>query len=368
VVKTCIDRLAVTNLMYLLLLQGAIGVTYKRILFEGQGIHEPCRESLVSHGLLASKATAGSLDTLAAMLDLTPSWSKDGLESRLGPCNSSSLPSEVLGRYGTDKGPDGHAYTRLYDLLFQTETIRCSVTDVLEVGLGTINPNAPASMKHLAREGGWEAHHGVKRKLYETGASLRAWRELFPRAQVVGLDIDRSALFGGPRLKTHQCNTLNATCVHNVLFGRKFDLIVDDGLHTETAQQGTLLAAWPHLRMGGLYIIEDVGVEVAETFVDGWDGVVLMNTGASGNLILRLKTSEAPPAPLLTIPHLEKRLVRCMQTFQWLDFGACCGRGGTFLPKTVCFRNNTMTNECCTMWVLVTDPRYVRRGRSRRLR
>merc|ERR1712159_818810 len=68
---------------------------------------------------------------------------------------------------------------------------------------------------------------------YLPGASLRAWREIFPQATVTGLDVDSEAMVqDGPSLQSHTCNTMNSTQVREVLEGQLFDLVVDDGLHT----------------------------------------------------------------------------------------------------------------------------------------
>jgi hypothetical protein len=40
--------------------------------------------------------------------------------------------------------------------------------------------------------------------------------------------------------------------------GVRFDIIIDDGLHTPAANRKVLLNLWPRLKSGGLYYIEDV--------------------------------------------------------------------------------------------------------------
>merc|ERR1712084_59797 len=89
---------------------------------------------------------------------------------------------------------------------------------------------------------------------YSPGASVRGWRDVFPHAMVVGLDVDRDALVQGPRLKSYLCNSMNSTRVHEILEGSSYDLIVDDGLHIPVAQQATLRNLWRYLRTGGWYI------------------------------------------------------------------------------------------------------------------
>ena len=61
---------------------------------------------------------------------------------------------------------------------------------MIECGIGTNNPNIPSSM-------------GIKGK---PGASLRMWRDFFPNATVIGVDIDKNILFSETRIQTFQCD------------------------------------------------------------------------------------------------------------------------------------------------------------------
>merc|ERR1740121_1997633 len=116
--------------------------------------------------------------------------------------------------------------------------LRCDMRYVLEVGIGSVNGNVPSTMQAVQTSAGWRKLFGAERDIgsrsYRPGASLRAWRDVFPFAQIVGLDVDRGALVAGPRLQTNVCNTLNTSAVQHVLAQRlgSFDLIIDDGLHT----------------------------------------------------------------------------------------------------------------------------------------
>ena len=88
----------------------------------------------------------------------------------------------------------------------------------------------------------------------------------------MGLDVERDAMLEDEsRITTHVCNSLVLNQVERVLVDEVgdglFDLVVDDGLHSELAQAMTLYNLWPFLEVGGIYIIEDVDlVESAEWF------------------------------------------------------------------------------------------------------
>ncbi len=104
------------------------------------------------------------------------------------------------------------------------------------------------------------------------GSSLLAWREVFPNALIVGMDIHHSDKAHGERIEFHlgdqrsqeDCE-LVARCYANMNesgsgFGL-FDVIVEDATHRIENTLLTLYWMWPFVRPGGLYIVEE------------WDGV-----------------------------------------------------------------------------------------------
>merc|ERR1711972_164104 len=205
---------------------------------------------------------------------------------------------------------------------------------------------------------GWRKMYGSDLEgQYRPGASLWAWKDVFPTAQVMGLDVDRAALVQGQRVSSQVCNTMNVSQVEEVLEGRdlSFQLIVDDGLHTLTAQQATLRALWPYLTVGGLYIIEDVAKANAVTAMLWIDGAVAVNTGASDFAVVIYKKSHQLPIRPVHLEDVQERYAACLQTISAEeDFGSCCGRGGVFPPSARCFQKGTRHNECCTVFFVAS--------------
>lgn len=101
------------------------------------------------------------------------------------------------------------------------------------------------------------------------GASLRAWREHYPHATVVGLDIDASAVEAveSPAFFMDQTSDESITESVNLLtpYG-PFDLIVDDGFHDPHANVRSLVHLLPLCSSDGIYVIEDVH----ESLIDFW--------------------------------------------------------------------------------------------------
>lgn len=163
---------------------------------------------------------------------------------------------EIFQKYGTDKADLG--YAPAYEMLFDHRRER--VLNLLEVGIGTLKPGAPSSMD------------GIKAG-YQTGASLRAWRDYFPYARIFGLDIQDDTMFVEPRITT-MLGDSTSPLIHQHLSERWYDVIIDDGSHVPLTQIATLQNCWALLRRGGTYIIEDViGDQLYDT-QDNWRQVV----------------------------------------------------------------------------------------------
>jgi hypothetical protein len=150
--------------------------------------------------------------------------------------------AELFKKYGTDKLTLG--YAGFYEVLFAAR--RYEVTPLLEVGIGTMIPGACSSMV------GFGAEH------YAPGASLRAWRDYFPNAQIYGIDVQPDTQFSEARISTMLCDSTDIGAVAQVLDNKSFNVIIDDGSHDNEDQLITLANLWSCLDRGGTYVIEDL--------------------------------------------------------------------------------------------------------------
>jgi len=149
--------------------------------------------------------------------------------------------AELFRAEGTDK----LCYAEGYEMLLGPR--RSSIANVLEVGIGTRIPNVHSSMD------GWGDAH------YQPGGSLRAWRDYFPHARIVGIDVQPDTQFTSDRITTAICDSTDAAAARQFLAGQpKFDLVVDDGSHLPDDQLATLANLFPGIAPGGLYLIEDI--------------------------------------------------------------------------------------------------------------
>ena len=156
---------------------------------------------------------------------------------------------EIMERHGSDKSCkptwvdyEGHNYTRFYSKLFNN--LRTKDINFFELGLGTNNINIPCNMGRLGTP----------------GASIRAWKEYFPNANIYGADIDKTILFNEDRIKTFYCDQTNPIEIQKMWknINNNFDIIIDDGLHEFNANLNFLKNSLDKLNDGGYYIIEDV--------------------------------------------------------------------------------------------------------------
>lgn len=159
----------------------------------------------------------------------------------------SETPTDELARLmkknGSDKYGWLHSYTVAYSSLF--DGMRSNVRNMLEVGIGTNYVDVPSTM----------GPNGIP------GASLRAWRDYFPNASVHGADVDKRILFKETRIDTHYVDQLSAEAIAAMwaeIGGEKFDVAIDDGLHTYDANRSCMQNSLEHVKDGGFYIIEDV--------------------------------------------------------------------------------------------------------------
>lgn len=95
------------------------------------------------------------------------------------------------------------------------------------------------------------------------GGSLKAFRDYFPNAEIIGYDINPETMVSGERRiytftgNTRDKKTLTAAAEK---LGVKYDLIVDDASHIPIDIYHALKALWGFLKVGGYYVIEDVDV------------------------------------------------------------------------------------------------------------
>lgn len=152
---------------------------------------------------------------------------------------------KLMDFYGSDKGGrnNHHNFAQYYSKIFYNK--KNDIKNLLEIGLGTNNIDVPSNM---GKDG-------------KPLASLRAWRDYFKNANIYGGDIDKEILKNEERIKTHYVDQTDPNSIKNMYanFGvKKFDIILEDGLHEFNANICFFENSINFLAENGTYIIEDV--------------------------------------------------------------------------------------------------------------
>lgn len=174
---------------------------------------------------------------------------------------------ELARKYQTDKGGahnhyagypnDGtHGYTPIYYQLLKDRAT--SVRTVFEIGVNS-------------------------------GASLRMWRDFFPFALVIGVDIEKDHLFSDLGIACYYADASNAQSLHDAVVRscrNTFDLIVDDGSHDPAHQKIAVQAMCQYLSPTGIMVVEDIRPtsldDVASAVPAGFEHTVMMSEPGSG--------------------------------------------------------------------------------------
>jgi hypothetical protein len=216
-----------------------VNTEYGRSFLHTFGISDPsnqskfvdrCRDILLAESNQASTGEWSETDDCS--LFASPGQSERGPGRLIGvpvspAATSHSPPNDV----GADPESDKFYWHRYVDKYEQAFASLGGVSDILELGV-------------------------------LDGASLRWLAKRFPYARIVGVD------FTGPGTtwpRTDQIEYVQAApgdgrTMAAVLarLGRRYDLIIDDGSHLPPHQASSLVEAFPFVRPGGLYILEDI--------------------------------------------------------------------------------------------------------------
>jgi len=105
------------------------------------------------------------------------------------------------------------------------------------------------------------------------GHSLEMWRDAFPRATVIGVDLQPPEMDLGPRVHVIRGDQTDAALMQRLredYAPAGFDVIIDDASHIGVVTARSLQVLYSqHLRAGGLYCIEDWGTGYLLDWDDG---------------------------------------------------------------------------------------------------
>jgi demethylmacrocin O-methyltransferase len=94
------------------------------------------------------------------------------------------------------------------------------------------------------------------------------WEAYFPNAHIYGMDIVDPSAHDTDRITTYIADQGDRNHLQGFIdaHGSEFDIVIDDGGHTMEQQQTSFGLLFPHVRPGGLYVIEDVHTSFPELY------------------------------------------------------------------------------------------------------
>lgn len=173
----------------------------------------------------------------------------------LSNSKSNQILTDLMNLHGSDKGGKNnhHNYSDYYSELFYNN--KNNIKNFLEIGLGSNNTNIPSNM----------GSDGIPL------ASLRAWKDFFKNANIFGADIDKNILKNEDRIKTFYVDQTDPKSIKEMFekIGiKKFDIILEDGLHEFNANLCFFENSVNFLEDNGTYIIEDVYYKDQDRFIN----------------------------------------------------------------------------------------------------
>jgi hypothetical protein len=158
----------------------------------------------------------------------------------------------IANEEGTDKGTVGptdcwpaNNYTDVYEAYLAP--LRNQPITLLEIGLGVVGATWQANIAHGRNARG--------------GASIRMWHRYFPRAEILGIDVNPASFLDNDRITTGVVDQSDSRQIRTFLAEsgvRHLDIVIDDGSHRPDHQQISFATLFPYVRPGGLYFIEDL--------------------------------------------------------------------------------------------------------------
>lgn len=135
--------------------------------------------------------------------------------------------------HGSDKSTD-HDYYKIYGNILTNIN---HPYKIFEIGLGTNYSDIASNM----------GKHG------KPGASLRAFKDVYPNALIYGADIDERILFREDSIETYYLDQTeyNSFLLLNDVLPNDFDLMIDDGLHMVSANLNSLSFFKSKIKLGG---------------------------------------------------------------------------------------------------------------------
>jgi hypothetical protein len=153
---------------------------------------------------------------------------------------SRKLLEDSFNQQGSDKATT-HDYFKIYSNILDKVGQNYKI---FEIGLGSNNTDVVSNM----------GRKGIP------GASLHAFKSVYSKAEIYGADFDQRILFEEDRIKTFFLDQTDVSTFEDLYtkIPDEFDLMIDDGLHSMSANLNSLKFFMSKVKIGGHIVIEDI--------------------------------------------------------------------------------------------------------------
>jgi hypothetical protein len=155
-------------------------------------------------------------------------------------------------------------------------------------GTHRYTPHYEASLKHLRKKQFTLLEIGIGgfKKEGSGGASLRMWRDFFPKATIVGLDIIDKSYVADERIHVYTGDQSDPELLQRIVTDHPdLKVVIDDGSHVSAHIRASFETLFPLLPADGIYAIEDTQT----SYWPEWGGQLDPNaTGTSMHLVKQL--------------------------------------------------------------------------------
>lgn len=159
-----------------------------------------------------------------------------------------NLATQLLNLFkknGSDK------YLHDYHYVYSYIISKNKINKMLEIGIGSQDSKILSNMGNFGTPGG----------------CLRSFSEILDNdAEIIGLEIDKKALFNEKNIKSFEFDQLNKNQIDKFSDDNPnyFDLVIDDGLHSNISIINTIYMCKKILKNNGILVIEDLHEEQLE--------------------------------------------------------------------------------------------------------
>lgn len=172
------------------------------------------------------------------------------IESSLFTNNRENELKDIFKEEGSDK------FIHDYYIYYSNVLSEMSNIELLEIGLGTKNPQIPSTMYFYLQDMNFNSTPCACLKSFK--------RFLNDESNIYGADVDKDILINESGIHCEFVDQLDPLSIENLFVGKTFDFVIIDGLHHISSDLNSIIYLIDRVKIGGSLVIEDIAI------IDNW--------------------------------------------------------------------------------------------------